>query len=330
MTTTISIPTPLSTTATWTLTVVSDCTITTLTDKTISDIVYGVTLTKSDTDIFFQDSISTGKTNDAYCGARKYTLTPNTYGWLSITGDTMSVETSALGDVGNYPNIQLKIELNDYPMVTPITKTFQVTITCTVTTLTFTTSPAASTDVVVGVTLQPVDLNWAISKTPNCVQDPTYTLAVDDQSWLTNNVNADGESGYLRTNGATLANLGQFVRTLTAVVDAQTQVVSFTINIKDPCQASTFVDGATPADMTITMPSAGPTSQTQYILTDVQTNYSLIICPYTGVLTPVPSTPSKSWISWVPTGPNTIVVDHSLITTPADYGTHAFKFTVDS
>ena len=89
----------------------SECTTTVLTDKTISDIVYGVTLTKDDTNIFFLDSIGTSYTDDTRCGPRKYTLTPSTYGWLSITGDTMSVETSDVDDVGVYPNIQLKIEL---------------------------------------------------------------------------------------------------------------------------------------------------------------------------------------------------------------------------
>jgi len=86
---------------------------------------------------------------------------------------------------------------------------------------------------------------------------------------LTKTINADGESGFIRTNGATLSNLGTYARTLTAVVDAQTTPVSFTIIIKDPCQASTFVAGTTPANIVITMPSAGPTSQTQYIMTDV-------------------------------------------------------------
>ena len=187
---------------------VSDCTITTLTDKTISDIVYGVTLTKSDTNIFFLDSISTGKTNDAYCGARKYTLTPNTYGWLSITGDTMSVETSVLSDVNVYPGIQLKIELNDYPMVTPIIKTFQVTITCTVTTFAFdviAVDPLADTTIEVGIDTQPHDMFFSVTKTPNCVQDPTFTLA-PALTFVTETVNADGESGKVSIHDATLAN----------------------------------------------------------------------------------------------------------------------------
>jgi hypothetical protein len=179
--------------------------------------------------------------------------------------------------------------------------------------------------VVVGVTSQPVDLTFVISKTPNCVQDPTFTLSPDNQTWLTKTINVDGESGFIRTNGATLANIGTYARTLTAVVDAQTTPVSFTVVIKDPCQASNFVNGSTPADIIITMPSAGPTSQTQYIMTDVQTNYPTIICPYSAVLAP-----TKTWISWNPAGPNKITVNHGSIVTPTDYGVYAFTFTVNS
>lgn len=89
----------------------SACNTSVLTDKTISNIVYGLTLTKVDTDIFFLDTIGTSHLDDTWCGPRKYTLTPSTYGWLSIAGDTMTVETSDINDTGVYPNIQLKIEL---------------------------------------------------------------------------------------------------------------------------------------------------------------------------------------------------------------------------
>jgi len=114
----------MSTSAAWTLNVVSDCTIAIITDKTISDITYGVTLAASNTNVFFLDNISTGHADNTYCGPRKYTLTPATYTWLSIAADNMKVETSDLNDVGVYPGIQLKIELLNYPMVTPIIKTF--------------------------------------------------------------------------------------------------------------------------------------------------------------------------------------------------------------
>jgi hypothetical protein len=209
VTTTISIPTTLSTTASFTINVVHDCTIAVLTDKTISNITYGVTLAQSDTNIFFGDSIrgTVFHTDSTYCGARKYTLTPNTYGWLSIIGDTMTVQTSNLGDVGVYPNIQLKVELLNYPMVASITKTFQVTITCTVTTLVWNSipSPLVDTTIEVAINPQPHDMFFSVTKTPNCVQDPAFTLT-PALAFVTATVAGDGESGTVSIHDATLAN----------------------------------------------------------------------------------------------------------------------------
>jgi len=85
----------------YTITVVSDCTISTITDQAVNDMTYGVTLTAINQNVFFKDSISTGHSNDAYCGSRTYTLTP-TYPWLSIASDTMNVVTSDLSTVNTY------------------------------------------------------------------------------------------------------------------------------------------------------------------------------------------------------------------------------------
>lgn len=120
----------------YTITVVSDCTISTITDQAVNDMTYGVTLTAINQNVFFKDSVSTGHANDAYCGTRTYTLTP-TYPWLSIASDTMNVVTSDLSTVNTY-NLSLEIKLTDYPMVAAVTKNFVITITCTVTTLAYT------------------------------------------------------------------------------------------------------------------------------------------------------------------------------------------------
>jgi hypothetical protein len=55
----------------FTINVVHDCTIAVLTDKTISNITYGVTLAQSDTNIFFGDSIrgTVFHTDSTYCGS---------------------------------------------------------------------------------------------------------------------------------------------------------------------------------------------------------------------------------------------------------------------
>jgi hypothetical protein len=109
----------------------------------------------------------------------------------------------------NTYNLSLEIKLTDYPMVAAVTKNFVITITCTVTTLAFTSNPPATTSIEVGVDIQPHDMTFAISKTPNCVQDPTFTLtSAPAASFSSRTINADGESGYVRINGATLLDGG--------------------------------------------------------------------------------------------------------------------------
>jgi len=136
-------------TSSFTITVVSDCTITTLTDKVINNMTYGVTLAAVTQNVFLADSIATGRSNNAYCGARTYSLSP-TYSWLSIASDTMTVVTSNIPDVGTY-NLSLQIGLQDYPAIPKITKTFTITITCTVTNLSYTSGPPATTNIEIGV-----------------------------------------------------------------------------------------------------------------------------------------------------------------------------------
>ena len=60
---------------TFTLTVQSDCTITSLTDRTINDMSFSIG--SSDTqDATFADSTATARGVTDYCGARSYTFTP--------------------------------------------------------------------------------------------------------------------------------------------------------------------------------------------------------------------------------------------------------------
>jgi len=142
--------------------------------------------------------------------------------------------------VGTY-NLSLDIGLASYSGITHLTKNFKITITCTVTTLAYTTEPAASTALEVGVNADPYDMNFAISKTPNCVQDPTFTLASSPAAaFLSRTINADGESGYVRISGETLSDLGTYSMTLTSVVDSVTSTSSFTVIILDPCKRAIF------------------------------------------------------------------------------------------
>jgi len=102
-------------------------------------------------------------------------------------------------------------------------------------------------------------MTFSISKTPNCVQDPTFTLAsTPAAAFASRTVNANGESGYVRVTGATLADIGTYSMTLTAVVDAQTTTNAFTVIILDPCKRAVFETSSAPlSTMTIVMPSGG-------------------------------------------------------------------------
>jgi hypothetical protein len=173
----------------------------------------------------------------------------------------MQVVTSDLATVGTY-NLSITVGLTDYPMVATVTKTFVINITCTVTAMAFTANPPATTSLEVGVNPQPHDMTFSISKTPNCVQDPTFTLASTPTSAFTSRtVNADGESGYVRVNGAVLADGGQYSMTLTANLDSATVTNNFIVKIIDPCIRAIFETSPNPlATMTVTMPTAGPTT----------------------------------------------------------------------
>jgi hypothetical protein len=61
-------------TSSFTINVVSDCTISTFVDRAVSDMTYGVTLTAETQDVFFDDTIAFGHGSDFYCGQRTYTL----------------------------------------------------------------------------------------------------------------------------------------------------------------------------------------------------------------------------------------------------------------
>ncbi len=108
----------------------------------------------------------------------------------------------------------MEVKLTNYPSIT-LTKTFDVTITCTVSTLTFLTSTLASKTIEVGVDTQPFTMNYAVTKTPNCAQNPTWSLS-PSLSFVTKAENLDNLSGVVTINNATLANLSSNLMTLTA------------------------------------------------------------------------------------------------------------------
>ena len=109
----------------------------------------------------------------------------------------------------------MEVKLTDFPSIAGIIKTFTVKVTCTVSTLTFSTSPLASKTIEVGVDLQPFTMNYAVTKTPNCAQNLTWSLS-QSLSFVTKVENADNLSGVVTINNATLANVNSYLMTLSA------------------------------------------------------------------------------------------------------------------
>jgi hypothetical protein len=84
-------------------------------------------------DVSFLDEISIINSDPTYCGTRTYLLSAplTSLSFLTISGSTMSLLTTSVGDIGEY-NVAITISLTSYPGVASITKNFVVTITCQV------------------------------------------------------------------------------------------------------------------------------------------------------------------------------------------------------
>ena len=117
---TFSTNTALTTNYSFTLTVQNDCVNSVITDKTIIAMANAVSATFVSQDIAFLDSIATFHSNPAYCGPRTYTLS---HAFLTISGTTMKLYTANLADVNVYTST-ITVSLTNYPMVTPLTKSF--------------------------------------------------------------------------------------------------------------------------------------------------------------------------------------------------------------
>jgi hypothetical protein len=159
---------------TFTLTVQSDCITTTLTDRTINNMTLSIG-SSSTQDATFMDTIATSHSLPAHCGTRTYTFTPTKTFLTVISGSTLQVASNDPADVGTY-NISMLVKLTDWPAIAGITKTFTVTVSCTVSTVSFSTSPIATKTIEVGIDSQPFTTNYAVTKSPNCAQNPTFTF----------------------------------------------------------------------------------------------------------------------------------------------------------
>ena len=118
-------------------------------------------------DATFTDTIASYWGQASYCGTRKYTFVPSKNFLTVINGSTLKVASDDVEDIGTHP-IEMLVKLTDFPSIVGITKNFDVVVTCTVSTLTFSTSPMSSKTIEVGIDSQPFRMNYVVTKSPNC------------------------------------------------------------------------------------------------------------------------------------------------------------------
>ena len=66
----------------------------------------------------FPNTVATNQSNPAYCGANTFSFSP-TKTWLTVSGNTISVSTSTVADVGTF-SITVTVSLTDYPPPTVV------------------------------------------------------------------------------------------------------------------------------------------------------------------------------------------------------------------
>ena len=115
------------------MTAAAACPTGTITPRTISDMSFSISGVAQVQDITFSDSLSTLLGTQDFCGSKKYTLSPSK-SFLTLSGTTISLSTTEYIDVGTYIMV-VRVELASYSSVLAFCATFQVTITCTVTSL---------------------------------------------------------------------------------------------------------------------------------------------------------------------------------------------------
>jgi len=171
------------------MTIKSDCEATpTIIDNptpiTISNMSHTIAGTASTQVPSPMNSVANARLNPSYCGPYTYTFWES-YPWLSIQGGTtiqvLSSDPAAV--IGSPFTIHLVMALTNFPTVATVTKTFTVTLTCVVSTLTFSTVPTSSTTVEIGINAQPVYIptlptKWQLTRNPNCNNAPVITLTI--------------------------------------------------------------------------------------------------------------------------------------------------------
>jgi hypothetical protein len=126
-------------------------------------------------DISFDDAIGTLHTDQAYCGPRSFLLAPD-LAFASISGNNLTINPTLVSHA-NTQDVTLTVGLVNYQGISTIQVTFKIIVTCQVTTLAFTTPPPSVITIKVGIDTQPSETNFAVTKTPNCLQVVTFALS---------------------------------------------------------------------------------------------------------------------------------------------------------
>jgi len=130
-------------------------------------------------DIFFADTLANALNNPEFCGGsvkRTFTWTPAQPSFLSIDASktvlTLYADDPAYASVTPY-SFTVEISLTDYPTVPSIFKTFKVTITCQVSSVTIT--QLKTIKVEPELTSQPLMQAFSTTQTPACGLPVTFS-----------------------------------------------------------------------------------------------------------------------------------------------------------
>ena len=132
------------------MTIALPCDLTTWNSATINSITTSIDATPA-----FTQFITAFSTVATGCGTIDYVLSPSTYAFISFDPITMmmTVATSLVADIGSY-SINLVGSLPAYPMITPISVPFTVTISsCAVTSIVGATPMITATTFTLGTPL---------------------------------------------------------------------------------------------------------------------------------------------------------------------------------
>jgi hypothetical protein len=113
----------------------------------------------------------------------------------------------------------LTVKLTDYPLVQSVIENFTVTITCQVTSISFSTQPS-NIFIQPGITNQPQSSNFAIIQTPACGFSPTFALVGTAPNVSLTGLTSVG--GSLEANGETISNKGVYTLQISSTIGTVT------------------------------------------------------------------------------------------------------------